>query len=154
MRVRDPQGERWSVRRRWMPWRRRLPGALTDDQPGERLVADPVLDRAFAHAGRAATSGHGLVRLAGLPLALVEVLLQALVLPLAIVGRAVGRPWTVEARYQGRRYHEARVPGASASRDHVRRLAEEIARGQWPRRNVGRLAIGDDGSVPTSRPPD
>ncbi len=154
MRVRDPQGERWSVRRRWWPWRRLLPGALVDDQPGERLTADPLLDRSYAYIGRAAPSSHGLVRLGALPLALVEMLLQAALVPFALLGRALGLPWSVEVRYGRRRYHEARVRGWAASGDRVRQLAQDIEQGRWPHHNIGRLAIGDDGSVPTSGPRD
>jgi len=135
-----------------MPWRRRLPGALVDDQPGEDMRADPVLDRAYAYTGRAVVTSHGLLRLGGLPLALVEVLLQVVLLPVALLARALGRPWIVEARYGRVRHHEDRVHGWGASRDRERELREDVAAGRWPRRNVGRLPIGDDGSTPTSRP--
>ncbi|MDP2773704.1 MAG: hypothetical protein Q8O61_09110 [Nocardioides sp.] len=42
MKVKDPSGQTWRVTRRWVPWRRRLKGFLSNMPTGPGLGDDPV----------------------------------------------------------------------------------------------------------------
>ncbi|MFI7588419.1 hypothetical protein ACIB24_15220 [Spongisporangium articulatum] len=120
----DPAGRTWRIRRRWLPWRRRirdvpdygidLPSVDLGDDPISAvigvvlLVIVTILVLPF------------LVVFAGL---LLELGLLLALLPLAVLARiALRRPWTIEVFGPGRRFlirgplqHEERVVGWRAS---------------------------------------
>jgi len=134
VKVRDPGGQVWRVSRRWVPWRRRLKGALdaAPDLPGG-LGDDPV----------SAVVGLVLLVLA-LPflvlalLAGIELLLLLLVLPVALLGRVVlGRHWTVEVRQGFTVVHEEPAGDWQASGVRIHELAAQLRRGERPPRTIG-----------------
>ena len=139
--MRSPDGQTWRVSRRWVPWRRRLKGWLDamPSTPGLHLGDDPI------------SLIIGLILLlVAIPIILImlvaglELLLLLLVLPFAILGRVLlGRHWTVEVRRGWAPYWEERSGGWQESRRRIHALAEEIARGEVPEANVGKVAAAD-----------
>ncbi len=125
----------WRVSRRWVPWRRRLKGAL-DAIPD--LGVGPLGDDPIS-----AVIGIVLliIALPFLVLALVagfEFLLVLLVLPFAVLGRVLfGRHWTVEVRRGWRPWWEARSGDWQESGLRIHAVADAIRRGQVPTRTLG-----------------
>jgi hypothetical protein len=124
-------GRRFRVRRRWLPWRRRVRDVPDVPDGGGSLGDDPI----------SAILGIVLLILA-IPaivvtlLLLAELLLLLLLLPLGVAVRLLlPVPWTIEvwSRPQERRFlgwhleHEVPVRGWSASRERMEALREEIA---------------------------
>jgi hypothetical protein len=131
VRVRDPYGDSWSVRRRWWPWRRRL--RVPDDYP------DIGLDLGGDDPISAVLSVIALIILIPaliiLALALAEVLLLLLLVPLAVLIRVIRRgAWPVEVRGPGRFRLTQPVVGFRASGERAAVLAEAIRRGAFGRR--------------------
>ncbi|MET1059143.1 MAG: hypothetical protein ABWX84_06080 [Nocardioides sp.] len=135
MKVRDPDGETWRVSRRWVPWRRRLKGAMDGipDLGMGSLGDDPI------------SMVIGLVLLVVLlPFLLlflvagVELLALLAVLPLAILGRVLlGRHWTVEVRHRWTPWWETRSGDWGASGLQIHDIARAIERGERPPRTLG-----------------
>lgn len=130
MKVRDPQGRTWRVSRRWVPWRRRLKGALD---------LAPDLPSGFVDDGIGAVIG--LIILAPfLVLALVagiELLALLVVLPIALLGRVLfGRHWTIEVRRGFRPYWEQLAGDWQASGVQIHEVADAIRRGDPPERSI------------------
>lgn len=135
MTVVDPQGRKIRVRRRWLPWRRRVRevesldfGApdLGDDLPGVLLFLLVLIALPFV---------------AVLVLLLGELLLLLLLLPVAVLLRvAFGRPWVVEAvevtRGRPLLWSEP-VRGWTESGLRVHDLAAAYERGEEPVAAVG-----------------
>lgn len=134
MKVRDPQGQAWRVSRRWVPWRRRLKGAMdgVPDLGAGSLGDDPI------------SMVIGLLLLIVLLpflllllVAWMELLVLLAVLPLAILGRVLlGRHWTVEVRRGWRPWWETTSGDWSASRQRIHDIAVAIERGQTPPRTL------------------
>ena len=134
MKVRTPAGETWRIGRRWLPWRRRLKGALDampdlnvgplGDDPVSAVIAIVVL----------------IVALPFLVLALVaglEFLLVLLVLPFAVLGRVLlGRHWTVVARRGWKPWWEEPGGDWRSSGERVHGIADAVRRGQVPPQNI------------------
>jgi len=133
VKVTDPSGHTWRVTRRWVPWRRRLKGALdaVPDLPGG-LGDDPI------------SLVIGLVCLVillpFLLLALVaglELLLVLLVLPFALVGRVLfGRHWHVELRRGFEPWWEVEAGDWQASAVRIHEVADAVRRGVLPERTL------------------
>jgi hypothetical protein len=133
MRVHGPDGRRWWVGRRWLPWR-----------PRARKIDREFHDFATVGADEPISFLIGLgltVALLLVPIVLVGVILVAewlillLLLPLATLVRiAFGMPWTVVARSRApyARY-AGRAHGWGESRALIDSVAEEIARDGAPR---------------------
>lgn len=132
MRIEGPDGRRWWVGRRWLPWRPRgrdLGGggvpevpAISGDEPIGLLVAIGVA-----------------LLVVILPVILVaavfvaEWLLLLLLLPIVTLLRVgFGMPWTVVARTTGARYAE-QVAGWRTSRELIDTARAEIAAHGEPR---------------------
>ena len=135
MKVRDPRGQTWRVSRRWVPWRRRLKGAM-----------DGVPDLGFGGLGDDPISlVIGLVLLVVLLpflllflLAGIELLALLAVLPLAILGRVLlGRHWTVEVRRGWRPWWEMGSGDWGTSRLQIHDIAAAVERGELPPRTLG-----------------
>jgi hypothetical protein len=124
----DPHGDRWTVKRRWLPWRRRFRGALTNAPDFPSLGDDPV----------SIVIGIVLliVMLPFLILALIgaiEIALVLLLLPFALLARvAFGRHWYVEVWLHRAFVEQYDGGGFAASGELVRNLAAEIRAGRTP----------------------
>lgn len=96
MKVQDPTGQTWRVTRRWVPWRRRLKGQISNamDMVPSGLGDDPISAIIFLIFLVIAIPFLVLALIAG-----VELLLVGLLLPFAVLARVLfGQHWTVEAR--------------------------------------------------------
>lgn len=131
VKVKDTQGRTWRVTRRWVPWRRRLKGAveLLPDLPSGD---DPV---------SAAISVIMLILF--LPVILlvllsgVELLLVLLIVPFAALARVLfGRQWTIEARRGWTPWWEARAGDWRQSGQAIRDVAAAIGKGVLPPPNI------------------
>jgi hypothetical protein len=139
-RVTGPDGRRWSVRRRWQPWRPRARDFRKVDLSwalggGNGLVGDLIILILVA------------VALFVLPLVLIlvffvaEWLLVLLLLPIAVLVRlAFGLPWTVMVEGSsgaGNRWHYTiEVRGWRASRELTKKIRQEIAADGKPRTHM------------------
>ncbi|GAW50848.1 MULTISPECIES: hypothetical protein [unclassified Nocardioides] len=130
MKVSSPDGTTWRVSRRWVPWRRRLKGALDGvpdlgigslgDDPISVIVGIVLLIILIPFILLALVAG-------------VELLLVLLVLPFAVLGRMLlGRHWTVEVRRGWRPYAEEQAGDWQASGLRVHALADDLRRGNPP----------------------
>jgi hypothetical protein len=134
MKVRTPAGQTWRIGRRWLPWRRRLKGALDSvpDFGAGPLGDDPV----------SAVIGLVLliVALPFLVVALVaglEFLLVLVLIPVAVLSRVVlGRHWTVVARRGWKSWWEEPAGDWQQSGVRIHELADAVRRGQVPPQNI------------------
>ena len=140
MKVVDRYDRRWKVRRRWLPWRRRVRDVPDVPIDGGGLGDDPI----------SAIIGLFLLVLAIPAIIVVLVLLAELLLLLVLLAFFVlirlvlPVPWTIElwARPAKRRLlgwhleHEVPVRGWGASRTAIRDMAGEIATGDHGGRYV------------------
>lgn len=128
MKVTDPDGTTWRVSRRWVPWRRRLKGALSNAPDFPALGEDPI----------SLVIGTVLLIIAipFLVLALIgglELLLLLLVYPFALVARVLlSRHWHVEVRRGFRFVHEVDGGTWQESGAKIRELADQLERGALP----------------------
>ena len=122
-RVRDSQGVRWSVRRRWLPWRprRKMPDGW--DLGGASFDGDDVVSMVINIVML-------VVIIPTLVLALlvaVEFLLLLLLLPLWVLARSLfGAPWIIVVRRDGRILGEEAVRGWTASGRRIAQIAAEV----------------------------
>ncbi|VXB40152.1 hypothetical protein [Aeromicrobium sp. 9AM] len=127
MKVQDPEGQTWRVRRRWLPWRRKV-----------RDVPDVPVDGMFT-SGDDALSGIVAVILLIVLLPVIvlfaamlaELLLLLLLLPLWLIVRAVtGGRWPIEV-WRGKTYVGTdSVKGWTPSRVRMYDIAEAIRLGR------------------------
>lgn len=148
MKVADPQGVVWTVRRRWLPRyegrglrerlrqrRRRRGDRRGDDRTRWYDWLDfGLVDDSLAGIAISVLLVVGvvvLVLLGGpLVLALVDLVLVLVVAAVGVVGRFVfRRPWTVEARSPAGERHEVHVVGWRRAGERVRALAEDLQHG-------------------------
>jgi len=129
VKVKDPDGQTWRVTRRWVPWRRRLRGVVDGiPSPPSGLGDDPISATIAAIFLIIAIP----FLLVGL-IALVELLLVLLLLPVALVGRVCfGRHWVVEARKGFSVEWDERSGGWRTSGLRIRGVAESLQRGEGP----------------------
>lgn len=133
VKVKDPSGQTWRVTRRWVPWRRRLKGFLSNMPSGPGLGDDPVsmvIGVIFL-----------IIMIPFLVLALVaalELLLLLLVIPFALLARALfGTHWTVEARRGFHIWYDEPAGDWQASGIRIHELADAIRHGEVPEQTVG-----------------
>lgn len=128
VRVRDPQGRLWKVRRRWTPWRRRMRDVDPLDVLGLPDIgggSDPI---SVILTVIALIVLVPVIILAAI--ALLELLLILLLIPLVMLGRiALRRPWIVEIVGPDGHYATESVPGYGASGARVQAIAAAIAAG-------------------------
>jgi hypothetical protein len=143
-RVVGPDGKVWTVRRRWFPWRRALSlRALwhsTPDEPAEEpsestgpespvLAVIGVLLWLVITAGKAA-----LILLAGLiaiVLSVTDLLLQLLVMPFVLLGRACGvMRWPVQVEQEHRFVRTEFADGFDAAAALRDELSTQIQHGE------------------------
>ena len=123
MKVRSPAGQKYTVRRRWLPWRRRCRFDWMDRFPS--LGDDPI------------SAIIGVIMLIPaaifLVVVLAELLLLLLLLPIVLLTRALfGDPWTIEVKRAGEAVYTERVKGWSDSGHRIEHLAKLIDSGQLP----------------------
>lgn len=131
MKVHEPDGQVWRVRRRWLPWRRRLRTYFPDWGPSN-LGDDPI----------SAVIGV-IVLILMLPFILLaivvslELLLLLLLVPFVALFRIVfGRQWEVDVR-KGRTLWWSQPCGSwSDSGARIEEIAEAIRRGRTPPRTI------------------
>lgn len=122
MRVRDAAGSKWRVKRRWVPWRRRVRDWAYDVPSSSGLGDDPI-----------SMIVGVLLFIIALPLivfafvAMLELLVLLLLLPIAMLIRvAFGGAWPIEV-FRGRELQTTEyVKGWSASGERMHQLAEQI----------------------------
>jgi hypothetical protein len=130
VKVSSPDGTVWRVTRRWVPWRRRVKGALDwmpdlgfvslGDDPISAILGIILLVLLIPFVVLALISG-------------VELLLVLVILPFAILGRVLfGRHWTVEVRRGWRPYAEEQAGDWQASGLRIHALADALRRGDPP----------------------
>jgi len=130
MKVSDPTGQTWRVTRRWVPWRRRLKGAIgsVPDVVPSGLGSDPISAVIFVVCLIIAIPFLLLALLAS-----IELLALLLVFPVALAGRVLfGRHWTIEVRRGFRPHWEERSGDWSTSGRRIAEVAEAIERGAVP----------------------
>lgn len=128
MKVHDPHGETWRVRRRWLPWRRRLRRLPDTGFDVPTLGDDPI----SAIIGVLLLILFIPVLIVALVIAL-EFLLLLLLLPVALLVRvAFGHHWTVEVRRGRRLWWFDSSGGWSESGRRIETIAGLISRGQPP----------------------
>jgi hypothetical protein len=122
MKAVTPTGEKYSVRRKWLPWRRKAKGKDLDWFDIPDLGDDPISMIIF---------GIVLVPLIViLVLFLGEFLLLLLVFPLVMIARSIfGKPWTIEVTRKRELVAAEKVKGWGASRDRIRQIAKLIEAG-------------------------
>jgi hypothetical protein len=127
VKVQDPEGQTWRVRRRWLPWRRKV-----------RDVPDVPVDGMFVGGDDPLSAILGVIALVLLvPVIVVgaamlaEFLLLLLLLPLWLIVRAVtGGAWPVEV-WRGKTYVGTdSVKGWTPSRVRMYDIAEAIRLGR------------------------
>lgn len=137
MKVSSPDGQTWRISRRWVPWRRRVKGAM-------RLLPDSYWSSWGDSTIGAILSIIGLIILIPfLVVALIagiELLLVLLLLPFVVLGRvAFGRHWTVEVRRGWRPWSEEQAGDWQASGLRIHALADEIRAGDVPAQTLGEV---------------
>jgi hypothetical protein len=138
----DPQGERWQVRRKWVPrklrWRgkdRDLPEGLMDGAELLSLGDDLPVVGVIAAVIAALVFGIALVLfIVPALIFLLELLLVLALISLGVAGRVLfGRPWTVEAQRAGSdEAFEWKVRGWRASDAKVAEVADQLEAGLTP----------------------
>jgi hypothetical protein len=133
-RVIDPDGNRWTVRRKWVHRRLRWRGSGSFDLLDGADLLSAGAD--LPVVGVILTVLALLLLAVGLVLFVVpalifigELLLVVAIVGVGLVGRLLfGRPWTVEAHRQGAGHaYEWRARGWGASRDLVRSVGEQLS---------------------------
>jgi hypothetical protein len=131
MKVKDPTGQVWRVSRRWVPWRRRLKGWLSESF-GWLSMGDDIISLVIFVV-------IGIPVLVIAAIAFAELLLLLLVLPFGLLGRVLlGRHWTVEARKGFTIWWEELSGNWRTSAVRIADVAAAIERGQVPEQNVDR----------------
>jgi hypothetical protein len=133
VKVTDPDGLTWRVRRRWLPWRLRRREPEVDPGPTGGGPEDLVVGVVVAL----------LALLVPVVLVVVfaafEALLLLVLLPFALLGRVLlGRRWTVEVRRGWTPWWEEQADDWSTAGVRIHALAEEIRRGAVPLQVLGR----------------
>jgi hypothetical protein len=141
MKVSDPTGQVWRVSRRWVPWRRRLKGWLSESF-GWLSVGDDIVSIVILVV-------VGVPVLVITAIAFAELLLLLLLLPFVLLGRVLlGRHWTVEARKGFTILWEEPSGDWRTSAERIADVAAAIERGALPEQNVDRPAPPADGGEP------
>ncbi len=121
LKVTEPDGTRWRVGRRWLPWRPR-PRNTMDWMPLDGTdLASLVVGLVLAVV---------LIVVLGIVLLAIELIVALLFVVVVLFLRFVlGRPWTIEAVGEDGRRIRKQVAGWRDSGDEVQRLADQITRG-------------------------
>lgn len=122
MKAVTPTGERYRVRRKWLPWRRKANTRDMDWFDIPDLGDDPISMIIF---------GILLVPvIIVLVVLLGELLLLLLVFPLVMIARSIfGTPWTIEVTRKRELVVAEKVKGWRASRERIRQIAKLIGAG-------------------------
>ncbi|RNI25401.1 hypothetical protein [Flexivirga caeni] len=125
MKVVAPNGEKYRVRRKWLPWRRKAKARDLDwinipdigDDPISLIILGIIL----------------VPMIVILVIFLGEFLLLLLFFPLVMIARSIfGKPWTIEVTQRGRLQAAEQVKGWGPSRERIPQIAKLIASGGLP----------------------
>jgi hypothetical protein len=128
MKVQTPKGEKYRIRRRWLPWRRRVtkvldwvptPGVVgsLDDDPVSFIIGAIFL----------------IPLLVVLAFFVGEFLLLLLLLPFIVLARSIfGTPWVIEVTHQREVVHAEEVQGWGASQQRIDDLVTAMREGDLP----------------------
>lgn len=131
VKVKDPSGQTWRVTRRWVPWRRRLKGAI-DMMPSLPSGDDPISLAISAILLILFLPVIVLVLLSG-----IELLLVLLIVPFAALAKVLfGQQWIIEARRGWSPWWEAQAGDWRQSGQAIRDVATAIERGTLPPGNL------------------
>lgn len=130
MEVADPAGETWRVKRRWLPWRRRVRDAPDLPIDGGSLLDGDDIFSAILLVVFVAIAIPLIVVFAVM---LAELFLLLLLLPIWIVFRLVrGAPWTIEV-FSGRELvNTESIRGWRGSQARMLEIADGIQIGRPP----------------------
>lgn len=143
MKVHSPDGRKWRITRRWVPWRRRTKGWIGDaldlgptglthglgDDPISAIIGAIVLVIMLPFLVIAVLVGL---------VALAELAVLLAVFPFALLARVCfGTHWYVEIREGFRPYWECEAGDWQASTQRIHDIAAAIARGELPERSLG-----------------
>lgn len=122
MKAVTPTGEKYRVRRKWLPWRRKAKAGDTDWLNTPDLGDDPISMIVMC------------ILLVPLVVLLViflgEFLLLLLIFPLVMIARAIfGKPWTIGVTRKRNLVTAEKVKGWRASHARIRQLAKLIESG-------------------------
>jgi hypothetical protein len=138
-RVVGPDGSRWRVGRRWVPWEPKLRKVHENlDVPAPEGCFVDALDEILVVIGAVIAIVVFVVFVLPVLLLLAELLLLALLVLLGVLMRIfLRRPWIVDAvRDATGQRHSWKVVGWRASGRLVERVTGQIATGQEPRPEV------------------
>lgn len=125
MKAVTPTGEKYRVRRKWLPWRRKTRARDMDWLNIPDLGDDPI--------------SMIIMAIVLLPLIVIlviflgEFLLLLLIFPLVMIARSIfGKPWTIEVTEKGNLRAAEQVKGWSASHDRIQEIAKLLRTGGLP----------------------
>lgn len=125
MKVVTPAGEKYRVRRKWLPWRRKAKTDALDWLNMPDLGDDPI--------------SMIIMAIIMVPLVVIlviflgEFLLLLLIFPLVMIARAIfGKPWTIEVTEKGNLRAAEQIKGWSASHDRIQEIAKLLRTGGLP----------------------
>lgn len=125
MKAVTPTGEKYRVRRKWLPWRRKTTARDMDWLNIPDLGDDPI--------------SMIIMAIVLLPLIVIlviflgEFLLLLLIFPLVMIARSIfGKPWTIEVTEKGNLRAAEQVKGWSASHDRIQEIAKLLRTGGLP----------------------
>lgn len=123
MRVWGPDGDRYRVKRRWLPWRQRR---RTVDRSNLDLVGIDGDDLGAVVVVLVAILLFPVILVAAI--AMGELLLLLMLVPFWLLARSLfGTPWIIEVHRSGRGLvHQEAVSGWGASQRRIEELAREI----------------------------
>ncbi|MGH3358804.1 MAG: hypothetical protein ACRDO7_08370 [Nocardioidaceae bacterium] len=129
MRVVDPGGVTWKVKRRWVPWRRRVRD-VGYDIPGIGDLGDDPISLIIGAVVLILAIPLVLIAL----LAMIELFALVLLIPVAMLIRALfGGAWPIEVFRSGELQDTEYVKGWSASRERIHDVVEQVRlRGRTP----------------------
>lgn len=126
MKAVTPTGEKYRVRRKWLPWRRRTRARDMDWLNISDLLGDDPISMIIMA-----------IILVPLVVILViflgEFLLLLLIFPIVMIARSIfGKPWTIEVTEKGNLRAAEQVKGWSASHDRIQEIAKLLQAGGLP----------------------
>ncbi|MFC6705004.1 hypothetical protein [Flexivirga alba] len=126
MKAVTPTGEKYRVRRKWLPWRRKAKAKDIDWLDGITDIGDDPISMIIL--------GIVLVPLIViLMIFLGEFLLLLLIFPVVMIARSIfGKPWTIEVTRKRTLVTAEKVKGWSGSRERIREIGKLIEAGAVP----------------------
>lgn len=126
MKVVTPTGEKYRVRRKWLPWRRKAKAGGMDFLDAASGLGDDPISMVIAA-----------VLLVPVVIIMViflgEFLLLLLIFPLVMIARSIfGKPWTIEVTQKRQLCAAEQVKGWTASHERIQQIAKLLQSGGLP----------------------